>query len=262
MTFDSNPNLRRVIKNTKNGKYVAEEGNVVTMKGMAWKSVALCAVTIVFAVLCALLLYHYLETANVEALAILLTILACTAIPLIIISIVIMFAPKTAGVLGFIYCMLEGAVMGVLSALVDLFFPGIAIMAFLGTCIVFLISWAVLRSLGNKLSSKFVRFVVVSFISLVLLEGIGYLLSLFIPLFAVVMSNIWVQLAISAIFILWAAFVIMVDLNNMHLLEEYGADKKYEWFAAFSLVTTLMWLYLEILELLMKLALLASSKRN
>ena len=54
--------------------------------------------------------------------------------------------------------------------------------------------------------------------------------------------------------------MIMVDLNNMHLLEENGADKKYEWYAAFSLVTTLMWLYLEILELLMKLALL--SKRD
>ena len=262
MNFDSNPQLRRVIRNTKNGIYAAEEGNFVTMKGMAWKSVALCAVTIVFAVLCALLLYHYVVTANVEALATLFIILACTAIPLFIISIIIMCAPKTAGVLGFVYCMLEGALMGVMSALVDLFFPGIAIMAFLGTCVVFLISWLVFRLLGQKLSSKFVRFVIVSFISLVLLESVGYILSLFVPMFAIVMGNIWVQLAISAIFILWAAFVIMVDLNNMHLLEEYGADKKYEWFAAFSLVTTLIWLYLEILEFLMKLALIASSRKN
>lgn len=257
MTFNGNPSLRRVIKNSRNGKYATEDGNVVTMKGMAWKSIALCAVTIVFAVLTAMLLYHYIVSANVEALATLLIILACTSIPLIIISLVIAFVPKTAGVLGFVYCMLEGAVMGVTSALIDLFFPGIALMAFLGTCIVFLVSWAVFRLLGQKLSGKFVMFVIISFASLVLLEGIGYLLSLFVPVFALVMSNIWIQLAISAVFILWAAFMILVDLNNMHLLEETGADKKYEWFAAFSLITTLMWLYLEILELLMKLALLA-----
>ncbi|MDE6442223.1 MAG: Bax inhibitor-1/YccA family protein [Clostridia bacterium] len=262
MTFNGNPSLRRVIRNSQNGTYATEDGNVVSMKAMAWKSIALCAVTIVFAVLTAVLLFHLIETANVEALATLLIILACSALPLIIISLVIMFVPKTAGVLGFVYCMLEGAVMGVMSALIDLFFPGIALMAFLGTCIVFVISWVVFRLLGQKLSSNFVKFVLVSFISLVLLEGIGYLLSLFVPVFALVMGNIWVQLAISAVFILWAAFMIMVDLNNMHLLVDSGADKKYEWYAAFSLVTTLMWLYLEILELLMKLAVLASSRKN
>ena len=51
--------------------------------------------------------------------------------------------------------------------------------------------------------------------------------------------------------------MILIDLNNMKLLEENRADKKYEWLAAFSLITTLMWLYLEILELLMKIAMLA-----
>ena len=77
------------------------------------------------------------------------------------------------------------------------------------------------------------------------------------PAFEAVMRNIWVQLAISAVMILWASFMILVDLNNMKRLVEYNADKKYEWLAAFSLVTTLIWLYLEILELLAKIALIA-----
>lgn len=262
MTFNGNPTLRRVVRNSQNGKYAAQDGNVVTLKAMAWKSVVLCAVTIAFALLTAMLLNHYIQTAALDALVVLFILLACSGLPLIIISIVIMCAPKTAGVLGFIYCMLEGAVMGVTSALIDLFFPGIALMAFLGTCIVFVISWVVFRLMGQTLSNKFVKFVIISLISLVLLEGIGYLLSLFVPVFALVMGNIWVQIAISAVFILWAAFVILVDLNNMHLLVDSGADKKYEWFAAFSLVTTLIWLYVEILEFLMKLAIIASSRKN
>ncbi len=147
--------------------------------------------------------------------------------------------------------------MGVISALFDLLLPGIAIMAFIGTCIVFLVSLLVFNLLGQKLSGNFVKFVLISFISIILLEGLGYILSLFVPAFEAVMSNIWVQLAISAVMILWASFMILVDLNNMKRLVEYNADKKYEWLAAFSLVTTLIWLYLEILELLAKIALIA-----
>ena len=130
-------------------------------------------------------------------------------------------------------------------------------MAFIGTCIVFLVSLLVFNLLGQKLSGNFVKFVLISFISIILLEGLGYILSLFVPAFEAVMSNIWVQLAISAVMILWASFMILVDLNNMKRLVEYNADKKYEWLAAFSLVTTLIWLYLEILELLAKIALIA-----
>lgn len=253
MTLNGNPSLRRVVKDSENGKYSAFDSSIVSMKSMAWKSIAFCVVTIISAVLSAVLLYHLIDTENADALGILLMILAFSAIPLIIVSFVIMFVPKTAGVLGFVYCILEGLVMGVTSALVDLFIPGIALMAFLGTCVVFLVSWLVFNLLGKKLSGNFVKFVLISFISLVLLEGIGLLLSLFVPVFAAVMSNIWIQLAISAVMILWASFMILVDLNNMRLLVDNNADKKYEWLAAFSLVTTLMWLYVEILELLIKL---------
>ncbi len=257
MTLNGNPNLRCVVKGSENGKYTAEDSAIVSMKGMAWKSVVLCAVTIISAILSAVLLNYFISTDNEDALFTLIMILAFSAIPLIIISFVIMFFPKTAGVLGIIYCVLEGLVMGVISALFDLLLPGIAIMAFIGTCIVFLVSLLVFNLLGQKLSGNFVKFVLISFISIILLEGLGYILSLFVPAFEAVMSNIWVQLAISAVMILWASFMILVDLNNMKRLVEYNADKKYEWLAAFSLVTTLIWLYLEILELLAKIALIA-----
>ncbi|MDE7439586.1 MAG: Bax inhibitor-1/YccA family protein [Clostridia bacterium] len=258
MTFNGNPSLRRVVRGSEEGKYTSEDNSIVSMKGMALKSVILCVVTIISAVLSAFLLLHFIDTANTEGLSALIMVLAFSAIPLLIISFVIMFFPKTAGVLGFVYCVLEGVVMGVISALFDmLVLPGIALMAFLGTCVVFLVCWLVFTAVGKRLSSKFVKFVLVSFISMLILEGVGFLLSWAIPAFAAIMNNIWIQLAVSAVMILWASFMILIDLNNMHRLVENRADKKYEWFAAFSLVTTLMWLYLEILELLAKLALLA-----
>ena len=125
---------------------------------------------------------------------------------------------------------------------------------FLFSLLCLIAAWGVFRFLGQKLSNNFVKFVLIAFISIILLESLGFILSLFVPVFAAVMNNIWLQLAISAVMVLLASFMILVDLNNMKLLEENRADKKYEWLAAFSLVTTLMWLYLEMLELLLKLA--------
>ncbi len=258
MAFGGNPSLRRVIKGSEDGKYTAEDSTVVSMKGMAWKSIVFCLVTIVSAVVSAILLYNFIETGNESGLNTLLMVLGFSGIPLIIIAIIIAFVPKTACVLGFIYCALEGVVMGVISAIFDMFvLSGIALMAFLGTCVVFLVSWGVFNLLGKKVSSKFVKFVLVSFLSMIILEGVGFILSRFVPAFQAVMDNIWIQLAVSAVFILWASFMILIDLNNMNQLVENRADKKYEWYASFSLVTTLIWLYLEILEFIAKIALIA-----
>lgn len=257
MTLNGNPTLRRVVRGSEEGKYLSEDNRVVSMKGMAWKSVLFCLVTIISAVVSAYLLLHFIDTGNANAITTLVIILGISVIPLIIISFVIMFFPKTASFLGIIYCILEGLAMGVTSAIFDMFiFPGIALMAFLGTCVVFIVSLLVFNLLGRHISGKFVKFVLTAFISMVLLQGIGFLLSWAIPAFAAIMNNIWVQLAVSGIMVLWASFMLLIDLNNMQQLADNQADKQYEWLAAFSLVTTLMWLYVEILELLARLALI------
>ena len=59
MTLSGNPSLRRVVRGSKNGKYTATDENIVSMKSMGWKSMALCAVTVLSAVLSAVLLYYF-----------------------------------------------------------------------------------------------------------------------------------------------------------------------------------------------------------
>ncbi|MCA9781278.1 MAG: Bax inhibitor-1/YccA family protein, partial [Candidatus Eremiobacteraeota bacterium] len=50
-----------------------------------------------------------------------------------------------------------------------------------------------------------------------------------------------------------AALNLVLDFDFIEQGVEYGAPKYMEWYAAFGLVVTLIWLYLEILRLLMKL---------
>jgi uncharacterized YccA/Bax inhibitor family protein len=50
-----------------------------------------------------------------------------------------------------------------------------------------------------------------------------------------------------------AAFNLVLDFDIIEQSDEQGAPKYMEWFGAMALVGTLIWLYIEILRLLMKL---------
>lgn len=56
--------------------------------------------------------------------------------------------------------------------------------------------------------------------------------------------------------------MLMWDMQNIDYLVKSGADKKYEWNVAFSLVTTLIYLYVEMLELLLRLVMLFGKNKK
>ena len=51
-----------------------------------------------------------------------------------------------------------------------------------------------------------------------------------------------------------AAFSLLLDFNFIEKASQQGAPKYMEWYGAFALMVTLIWLYLEILKLLAKFA--------
>ena len=57
----------------------------------------------------------------------------------------------------------------------------------------------------------------------------------------------------SLIVVVIAALNLVLDFDFIEQGVEYGAPKYMEWYAAFGLMVTLIWLYLEILRLLAKL---------
>lgn len=61
--------------------------------------------------------------------------------------------------------------------------------------------------------------------------------------------NMTLCLGISAITILLASIYLLMDLDNIRLVVEGGYPKAMEWYAAFGLTFTLVWLYVEILRL-------------
>ena len=87
--------------------------------------------------------------------------------------------------------------------------------------------------------------------------GVVYLLSFLLSLAGIHMPYIHesgvIGIGFSLVVIGIAAFNLLLDFQLFYDGEQYGAPKYMEWYAAFGLLVTLVWLYLEILRLLMKL---------
>ncbi len=261
MRMYGNPTLRNVTRKAENGAYTIES-EPATYGGIALKSGIFAVVTLAAAILSAYYLQHIIQSQNVEGYVGLLVGVSVSAIPMIVISLIIAFKPRTASYLGMVYSVLQGMLLGVAVGFVDLFYPGVGIAALLATVVVFLVAIATHKLFGTRVSGKFVQFLMITLFSLLLVEMTLWIVSMFVPTFTTLMSLFWIQLLVSAVTVMWASFMLVMDVASIDALVRAGADKKYEWIAAFSLVTTLVWLYLEILELLVRLLALFGRSRN
>ena len=176
-----------------------------------------------------------------------------------ILALVIIFTGSTNPVLISTYAILQGLVLGGITWIYEIYFPGIGILAvvltlgILGAMLVIyragLISW-----------SKNLQIAVYSSLSAILLiyivDIIGFFLGFRVP---VIHEASPLGILFSLFVVGIASLCLVADFDFIERGVERGAPKQLEWRAAFGLMVTLIWLYLEILELLAKLA--AVSKR-
>ncbi len=249
-----NPTVNKVVAHTTtdNGMAIEDRGSV-SWTGLTAKSLVLLGIVIISALISA----NYIVTALLDGQDITGALIWGTVlpfIPMLIISFIIFRMPKASMALSIIYSICSGIMLGMVSGIIDLFYPGVALTAILGTMVVFAVTIVTHRLLGARLSNKFRRFFFIALISFVILQFGVIIVSLFSSSVASLWSSFGVQMACSAVCILLATFSLLIDIDNMTRMVEGGADKSYEWMAAFSLITTLVWLYIEILELLARLA--------
>ncbi|MCM1439143.1 MAG: Bax inhibitor-1/YccA family protein [Roseburia sp.] len=252
-----NPAVRRYANKAECGGLGYSERKASYL-GVYLKAALFAVITVIAAVLTEFMLLRAIAGEDAQALVGMGIGAAVGAVALLIISLVIVFVPSTAKFLGFIYAAMQGGLLGILTAFVDMIFPGIAFAAFIGTAIVFVVSIIVNSVCRVVISSNLLRGFLVAFASFAVLQLLMWILSMF-GIFNF-RAYIWIQLACSALCIVWATVMLFFDLNNIDYIVQTGADKRYEWNVAFSLTTTLIYMYIEILELLVRLAAIFSSK--
>lgn len=161
-------------------------------------------------------------------------------------AIIAMSQFKLSLVFGSIYCVGEGMFLGILSMVLEAIIPGIVIAVVCATLAVVLICGVLFLTKIVRVTNVFYRFLTVAMfgflVSLLLISILGWIGILDT-------SNFGLSVAVSAISILIASFVLISDMERARQLVENGGPKACEWMIAFGISYTVLWIYIELLRL-------------
>ncbi|TDU69336.1 putative YccA/Bax inhibitor family protein [Prosthecobacter fusiformis] len=171
-----------------------------------------------------------------------------------VLAIITSFKPAWSPVTGSMYALAEGLFLGGISAMYEKQFQGIALQAVLltgGTCLALLAAYS-MRLIRATENFKLGIFAATGGIALV------YLTTIVLGFFGIQIPYIHesglIGIGFSAFVVVIAALNLVLDFDFIENGCANGAPKYMEWYAAFGLLVTLVWLYIEILRLLSKLA--------
>jgi uncharacterized YccA/Bax inhibitor family protein len=180
--------------------------------------------------------------------------LAIGAIGGLITALVTVFRPQSSGISAPIYAVFEGLLLGGLSALFESMYPGIVMRAVVLTLAVFFAMLFLYRSGIIKVTKKFTMGVVAATGGIAIVYLVSFIGGMFGMDTSFLHGNSNLSIGISLVVVAVAALNLVLDFSFIEKATQAGAPKYMEWYGAFGLMVTLIWLYLEILRLLSKLA--------
>ena len=230
----------------------APSSGVMTVTGASVKAVVLTAL-LAMSGIASWVLIERADTANGDAR--LYHMLFGLGAPLLgfIVAMITSFSPKASPILAPIYAVLEGLFLGAISGFFNARYEGIVAEAALLTT----------ATLGLMATLYATRFIVVTnklrmgIIGATMAIALMYLVAMVLRLCGVPFHYLYgsdpISIGISFIVVAVAAFNLVLDFDVIESGAKARAPKYMEWYAAFGLLVTLIWLYAEILRLLAKL---------
>ncbi len=167
---------------------------------------------------------------------------------------VTVFRPQSSGISTPIYAVFEGLLLGGLSAIFEGMYTGIVMRAVALTLAVFAAMLFFYRSGIIKVTQKFMMGVFAATAGIALVYLVGFIAGLFGAQLGFLYGNSNFSILFSLVVVAVAALNLVLDFSFIERASESGAPKYMEWYGAFGLMVTLIWLYLEILRLLSKIA--------
>lgn len=173
-------------------------------------------------------------------------------IGVLVLAIVTAFKPRIAVITGPLYALSMGTMAGAISHIYDAEFGGIVLQAILATVCVFVVM-LILFVTGTIRVTDRMRGVVVGATAGI---ALFYLFSIVLSLFGTTVPLIWdtgfAGIAFSVVVVGIAAFNLMLDFDMIERGVLAHAPQYLEWYGAFGLTVTIIWMYLEMLRLIGK----------
>ncbi|HEX6879394.1 MAG TPA: Bax inhibitor-1/YccA family protein [Terriglobales bacterium] len=170
-----------------------------------------------------------------------------------IVGLVTIFKKQWSPITAPLYALLEGLVLGSISSMLELRYPGIAIQAIgltFGTLIALLIAYS---ARIVRVTDKFRLGVVAATGGIALFYLVEFILGFFGIRFTAVNGSGLIGIGFSVFVVIIAALNLILDFDLIESGARAGAPKYMEWYGGFALMVTLIWLYMEVLRLLVKL---------
>lgn len=170
-----------------------------------------------------------------------------------ILAMVIIFTRKAMAVLTPLYAICEGFFVGGISAMFEASYTGIVFQAVTATFAAVFSMLALYRTGLIKATEKFRSVILISTLSIAVI----YLIQIIASFFGRGIPQIFTSSNLGIVFSLFvvaiAALNLILDFDFIERGAEAMLEKQYEWYGAFGLMVTVVWLYIELLKLLAKL---------
>jgi uncharacterized YccA/Bax inhibitor family protein len=166
----------------------------------------------------------------------------------VVLAVVTAFKPQIAKFTGPIYALTMGVGLGVISHIYDAAYEGIVLQAIMATSVVFVVMLVLFVTGAIKVTAKFRGIVVGATLGIFVFYLLTFVLTLFgvsIPFFS---GGLGILFSVFIVGI--AALNLMLDFDMIVRGTDAGAPKYYEWYGAFGLTVTIIWMYIEMLRLI------------
>lgn len=152
-----------------------------------------------------------------------------------------------------VYAACEGLFLGGISAMFEKQYPGIAFQAISGTFAALFSMLALYKFNIIKCTDKFRSVIFTATVSIAVLYIMQIIASFFHYSIPGIFESGMVGIGFSVLVVSIAALNLILDFDFIEKGAQNMIPKDYEWYGAFGLMVTLVWLYIEILRLIAKL---------
>ena len=167
----------------------------------------------------------------------------------LVLGLVISFARMANPALVVAYAVVEGVFVGMVSKAFESFYDGIVLQAVVATFGVFFLMAMLYKMKAVRATPKFVRGVIAAMVGVFAVMMINLVLSLF-GMDTGLRSGGPLAIGFSLVCIVVAALSFVLSFHEVEEGVRMGLPQRYSWTAAFGILVSLVWLYVEILRLL------------
>lgn len=171
----------------------------------------------------------------------------------IAIAIFLAFKPLLAKYLAPVYAILEGVFLGLISLFFETMYPGIVFQAIILTILVAFFMNVLYRTRIIKVTRKFRSILMLCVLSIMGIYLISIALSFFGTTIPLIHESGPIGIIFSLAVVTIASLTLLLDFDFIERATQQKLPKAMEWYGAFGLIVSLIWIYLEILKLLAKL---------